>query len=167
VATSGTHEPSLAPHGHKQQWPARELPDKDAVDPSTRAWLEWLRQNSPDFRPAEGQEVVEGRVYKSLTGTITDVQRASIVACTRLARNEIEESLKKGSESGRVRRGRGAQEVKDRAARRDSYLGGTGSGCSAFSLSSSRIASGHYQLTHQETFNFPPAKQAKNRLGGE
>jgi hypothetical protein len=118
--------------------------DRDAVDPCTRAWLEWLRRQSAEFRSVESPESMRGRTYNSLSGTIQDLCSASVVSCTRLARNEIGARLVRGRRhsahpleadavdlpapapakrtAARVKRkvqaGRAVQEAKDRAARR-------------------------------------------------
>lgn len=63
--------------------------DRDAVDPYTRSWLEWLLRNTAAWRAAEGEFSLRGRTYKTFTGTIEDVCEASSVSCTRIARNEI------------------------------------------------------------------------------
>lgn len=68
--------------------------DRDAVDPSTRAWLEWLRRNSPAFQSAEGDFRIDDQVYPSREGSIEDLCLASAAACKRLAREETRDRHK-------------------------------------------------------------------------
>jgi len=53
--------------------------DRDAVDPCTRAWLEWLRSESVDFRLWEVTVPIRGKTYKSFCGIIPEVCRTSAV----------------------------------------------------------------------------------------
>jgi hypothetical protein len=67
--------------------------DRDAIDPFTRAWLEWLRRHSAAFRSTEGTLWIKGKRYKSRCGIIEDLCAASAVACKLLARDEIRAQL--------------------------------------------------------------------------
>ena len=79
----------LTPHGLGEA-------DKDAVDPSTRAWLEHLRERSSSFQKTGGVTLgIGGREYRSIRGTIPDLWEASEVFCTLRARDDIQASLEK------------------------------------------------------------------------
>lgn len=100
--------------------------DQDAVDRYTRGWLEWLRQHSAAFRSSEGSLSLLGRAYRSFSGTIGDLFGASLVCCTRLARDETGAGLVKQSAPKVKKRVRSAQatttQIRDRAARRHAVV---------------------------------------------
>jgi hypothetical protein len=100
--------------------------DRDAVDPCTRGWLEWLRRYSAAFRSSEGELSLRGQTYKSFSGSIQDLCGASAASCTRLARDEIgARRIERLAPKVKKRRVPGApvrEQARDRAARRQAVV---------------------------------------------